>query len=265
MKQGMVCGLLWIFFLVVGATLFYLFGRSLWEPYYQKNFMIKNITPKECNRSVIQKNITALVCEEPECNCPQCLEENLSSQQKLKRHLADSDFVIYPDKLMLIGLKYEKVLEVWGELHGKWQHIYSYPFSAFSGRLGPKLEEGDRQIPEGVYRVTFLNPKSKFHLSLRLNYPNAFDKMVAKRDKRTDLGGDIMIHGSDRTVGCIPIGDEAIEELYFLAQKVGVGNINVILSPIDFRVRDVEIKNDKYPWLKGLYTRIKKEMEPFRH
>ncbi len=264
MKQGMVCGLLLIFFLVIGATLFYLFGRSLWEPYYQKNFIIKNVKPQECNRTVIKKELLAPKCEEPECNCPQCKEEYLSSQQKLHRHLADSNFVIYPDKLVLIGLKYEKVLEVWGELHGKWQHIYNYPFSAFSGRLGPKIEEGDRQIPEGIYRVTFLNPKSKFHLSMRLNYPNAFDKMVAKRDKRTDLGSDIMIHGSDRTVGCIPIGDESIEELYFLAEKVGIQNIKVILSPIDFRTRDVRIKNKKYPWLKGLYSNIKKEMEPFK-
>ena len=98
---------------------------------------------------------------------------------------------------------------------------------------------------------------------MRVNYPNAFDKKMARKEKRTDLGGDIMIHGSDKTIGCVPIGDDNIEELYFLAEKVGIQNIKVILSPIDFRLTDVRIKTDKHPWMKDLYTNIKKEMKPF--
>jgi murein L,D-transpeptidase YafK len=77
-------------------------------------------------------------------------------------------------------------------------HLKDYPILAKSGRLGPKLREGDRQIPEGIYKVTLLNPKSSYHLSLRLDYPNEFDREMAQRDGRTQLGGDIMIHGKKR-------------------------------------------------------------------
>jgi len=256
MKRGLVCGALLIGFLLLSAGLFYVLGRSIWEPYYQKYRLLKE---PQSSQTIIQKIYLPRSCKEP-LPCPQ---EHLTSLQKLHRHLANAQFVLYPEALTLIGLKYERRLEVWGKLHGKWYHIHNYPFTAFSGRLGPKLEEGDRQIPEGIYRVSFLNPKSKFHLALRLNYPNAFDRKVAKKDGRKGLGGDIMIHGSTRTVGCIPIGDEGIEELYFLVEKVGMAQTKVIIAPLDFRRREVVIKNKKYPWLKGLYAQIKKEMEPF--
>lgn len=82
-----------------------------------------------------------------------------------------------------------------------------------SGTLGPKREEGDGQIPEGVYGVEDLNPNSLFHLSLKVSYPNAFDREMAKREGCGNLGGDIMVHGGSATVGCIPIGDDAIEEV----------------------------------------------------
>ncbi len=267
MKQGLVCGFLLIAFLLLSAVLFYFFGRALWEPYYQKYRITKEIKPQPSKQEILDhpKEIKGWVGITPTCYDPQPKkEENLSATQRLNRYLAKkSAFIRYPERLTLIGLKYEQRLEVWGLLDEKWYHIHDYPFSAFSGRLGPKLEEGDRQIPEGIYRITYLNPKSKFHLSMRLNYPNAFDRRVAKRDGRVNLGGDIMIHGSNRTVGCIPIGDEAIEELYALVEKVGITQTRVILAPIDFRVRDVVIKNDRYPWIKGLYRTIKKEMEPF--
>ncbi|CAA6815602.1 MAG: Putative inner membrane protein, partial [uncultured Sulfurovum sp.] len=160
--------------------------------------------------------------------------------------------------------KHEKVLEVWTKKNGKNIHLVNYPFTAFSGILGPKFKEGDYQIPEGIYGISYLNPNSKYHLSMRVNYPNAFDKKMARQEKRTNLGGDIMIHGSNVTVGCIPIGDDKIEELYFLAEKVGIRNIKVILAPVDFRRMEVKItKKNKRPWLKDLYAQIKKEMKPF--
>ncbi len=246
-----------IIFLSIGA--FYLFGREIWYPYYEKYFIQKDVSPIECPKcpepetKIIEKNITII----------KKIEENLTSIQKLKRYLADSDFIIYPKKLTIIGIKHEKKLEVWGELNNQWKHIHDYKFTAFSGKLGPKLKEGDRQIPEGIYGISYLNPNSKFHLSMRINYPNSFDKKMAKKDKRVNLGGDIMIHGSDKTIGCIPIGDEQIEELYYLAQKVGIQNIKVILSPVDFRYMSVNIKNNRYPWLQELYKNIKKEMKPF--
>jgi len=257
--KAFILGFLFSFvFIIISIVAFYFFGKGIWYPYYEKCFIEKNVAPVECPKcpepKIIERNITII----------KRVEDNLTSTQKLKRHLADSDFVIYPKKLTIIGLKHERRLEVWGkEDKGEWKHIHDYKFTSFSGRLGPKLKEGDRQIPEGIYGISYLNPNSKFHLSMRINYPNKFDKKMAKKDKRTNLGGDIMIHGSDRTIGCIPIGDDNIEEVYYLAQKVGIENIKVILSPVDFRTMKVNIKTDKYPWYKTLYNKITKEMKPF--
>ena len=215
----------------------------------------------------LQPTIIEKECPQiPKCPvCPVCPKiEELSSKQKLHRHLADANFVVYPKNLTLIGLKHERVLEVWTEKNGKPIHIVSYPFTAFSGILGPKFREGDRQIPEGIYGIGYLNPNSKYHLSMNINYPNAFDKRMAKKEKRTNLGSAIMIHGKAVTVGCIPIGDEKIEELYLLAEKVGIKNIKVILAPVDFRKIEVKIQEtNNHPWLKDLYAKIKKEMKPF--
>ena len=244
-------------------VLFYLFGKEIWLPYYEKyivQYKVKKITvPIECNRTHLDSSKQKTLNP----HFPKTPKPKLDPQERLKLLLAKSDFIIYPKKLTLIGLKHEQKLEVWGKLKGDWHLIHTYPFTGFSGRLGPKLREGDRQIPEGIYRITYLNPNSKFHLSLRVGYPNAFDRRVAQKDKRKNLGGDIMIHGSNVTTGCIPIGNENIEELYLLAEKVGIENIKVILSPVDFRVRDVAIGNDRYPWLNELYTNISKELKPF--
>lgn len=268
--------LLFLITLLLFSSLFYLYGKKIWQPYLGKYFpqeqtIIPCKEPKPCEPCHLT-HVGPLkpVVIEKECpkspECPICPKvEKLTSKQKLHRHLADADFVIYPKNLTLIGLKYEKILEVWTNNNGKNIHLVSYPFTAFSGILGPKFKEGDRQIPEGIYGVSYLNPKSKFHLSMRISYPNDFDKKMAKEENRTNLGGDIMIHGSDRTIGCIPIGDNNIEELYFLAQKVGIKNIKVILSPVDFRQTKVNItKKNKHPWIKELYAKITKEMEKYK-
>ena len=263
-------------FIILG---FYLFGRTVWYPYYERAFIEKNIQPmptpepcKECPKcepchlTHVGPLRPIIVEKEKECpECPKCPKpEVLTSQQKIKRYLADSDFVFYPTNLTIIGLKHEKLVEVWTKYKGKYLHIITYPFKGFSGILGPKFKEGDRQIPEGIYKVSHLNPNSKFHLALRLNYPNEFDKKMARKEKRTKLGGDIMIHGSNRSIGCVPLGDANIEQLYFLVKKVGMKNVKVILAPVDFRQMEVKIKSDKHPWLKDLYANIKKEMKPFR-
>ena len=253
-----------IFFFTILSFLllaFYILGKDIWYPHYKRCYIEKTIEPikaQECPVCTNKESI-ALPC----IPTPQPAIEKLSSERRLKRSLADSDFVIYPKKLTLIGLKNEQLLEVWGELNGQQVHIRTYPFTAFSGRLGPKFREGDRQIPEGIYGISYLNPNSKFHLSMRVNYPNAFDKKMARQEKRSNLGGDIMIHGSNKTIGCVPIGNDNIEELYFLAEKVGIQNIKVILSPIDFRLTDIKIKTKKHPWMRDLYRNIKKEMKPF--
>ena len=94
---------------------------------------------------------------------------------------------------------------------GPYQKIVAWPFTGYSGDLGPKRRRGDRQIPEGFYRLDGLNGASRYHLSLHVDYPNQADRFFAHR---RHPGNNIFIHGNELTNGCIPIGDRAIEQLY---------------------------------------------------
>ena len=162
-------------------------------------------------------------------------------------------------KLAVLVFKHERMVEV----HAPgWTEPRRYPMTGFSGTLGPKLCEGDGQIPEGVYGVEYLNPNSSFHLSLKVSYPNVSDKERAATDGRTNLGGDIMIHGGNATVGCIPIGDDAIEELFCVVAEVGKNNVSVIIAPYDMRNgRQKELETAPQPWYGTLCDEIAKSLE----
>jgi len=124
--------------------------------------------------------------------------------------------VSYPPKEVYLRVfKLERQLELWaGSSSGPLKLIKTYRICAQSGSLGPKREEGDDQVPEGFYRVAGFNPFSRFHLALALDYPNEADRILGKTGK---LGGEIMIHGDCVTIGCIPIEDDPIEEVYLIA------------------------------------------------
>ncbi|MCC2546966.1 hypothetical protein LJY25_10960 [Hymenobacter sp. BT175] len=111
--------------------------------------------------------------------------------------------------------KIEPHLEVWARNQGEgcFALLKSYPLAACSGSLGPKRREGDGQVPEGFYTIDRFNPSSLYHLSLGLDYPNAVDRQLGSAKP----GGDIFIHGSNVTIGCLPITDAGIEEVYLLA------------------------------------------------
>ncbi len=164
-----------------------------------------------------------------------------------------------PTAITLVGLKKERLLEVYAaDTNGVLRFIRSYPIRAASGKAGPKLKEGDKQVPEGLYRIEALNPNSSYHLSLRVNYPNEDDRAHAKAENRTNLGGDIMIHGKAVSVGCLAMGDEAAEDLFVLAALTGVTKINVILSPLDFREHELAaIPEGAPPWTAERYAAIK--------
>ena len=170
-----------------------------------------------------------------------------------------------PSKVTLIGLKEERELQLYAAgTNGQYRLIQSYPILAASGKLGPKLREGDQQVPEGLYRIESLNPNSHFHLSLRVNYPNEYDRAQAKVEGRKNLGGDIMIHGNAVSIGCLAMGDSAAEELFVLAARTGLRNINVILSPVDFRDGKIAKTSGNTPqWLEGLYETIKTELSKY--
>lgn len=134
--------------------------------------------------------------------------------------------------MAILVCKKERVVELRAP---GWTEPKKYRMTAFSGKLGPKLSEGDGQIPEGIYKIEYLNPNSRFHLSLKVSYPNDFDRAMAAGDGRANLGGDIMIHGNSVTIGCVPVGDDAIEDIFFLVYKIGLKNVDVVIAPYDMR------------------------------
>ncbi|MBI3184932.1 MAG: L,D-transpeptidase family protein [Myxococcales bacterium] len=120
-----------------------------------------------------------------------------------------------PRELYLRAFKAEKELEVWAGEPGKpLVKVKAFPFCYASGELGPKRRLGDLQVPEGFYRINHFNPRSNFHLSLGVSYPNESDRILGERGRP---GGDIYIHGSCVSIGCIAIEDGPIEQLYLMA------------------------------------------------
>jgi hypothetical protein len=170
-----------------------------------------------------------------------------------------------PSQVTMIGIKQERLLEVHAAgPDGVFRLVCTYPILAASGVLGPKLKEGDRQVPEGIYRVPLLNPNSDFHLSIRLDYPNEFDREQGARDGRKDLGTDIMIHGDARSRGCLAMGDPGSEDLFVLAALTGIQNVKVILTPVDFRRDpDAAVPPGSPSWTGKLYESIKRELAPY--
>src|SRR5688572_770738 len=145
----------------------------------------------------------------------------------------------WPAKYIYIrSFKYDSQLEVWvkNELGDPFKLFKTYKVCALAGTLGPKRMEGDYQVPEGFYYINEFNPKSNYYLSLGINYPNESDKILSDLYRP---GGSIYIHGSCVTVGCIPLRDEQIDEVYILAahaRSQGQDYIPVHIFPVRFNV-----------------------------
>jgi murein L,D-transpeptidase YafK len=131
--------------------------------------------------------------------------------------------------------------------------------------LGPKLREGDRQVPEGVYRIASLNPNSRFHLSMEVNYPNDFDRAMAAKDGRVNLGGQIFIHGGTASIGCLAMGDAVIERLFVLVARVGRENVRVVIAPGEpVGTRFPSALVNSVPWAVDLQATILDELRVIR-
>jgi len=172
-----------------------------------------------------------------------------------------------PRSITLIAIKNISLLEVWASnSSGKYSKVKVYRIKKLSGESGPKLREGDRQVPEGIYKINYLNANSSYHLSMKINYPNAFDLKKAKLDNRINPGSDIFIHGKAVSIGCLAMGDKAIEELFVLAHDVKIANMSVIIVPHDFRkLPFVLTENSSFKplWKKELYLNISKELNKY--
>lgn len=224
--------------LILSVHLSYRYGRSVYMPIVNK---VKTQNTAESVKEKLYDQVTS----------------------RLQKNLSDIELQELPQKFSILAFKEEQILEVWAYIDTSYHLLKSYPFSATSGTLGPKLREGDKQIPEGIYNIEYLNPNSKFYLSLKVSYPNDFEKQKAILDYRTDIGSDIFIHGKDVTVGCIPLGDRAIEEVFVMAKQTDHKAIEVIISPRDFRVNPNYPDIDHVPWSEELYDIINKKLAEY--
>ena len=162
--------------------------------------------------------------------------------------------------------KSEKETEVWARNKGsqKFTLIKTIPICATSGELGPKRRQGDGQIPEGIYHVSWFNPMSDYHLGMKINYPNQSDKIKANGN---NAGGDIMIHGYCVTIGCIPLQNDPIEELYVLCVESKNSGYEVGVSIFPFRMNDTNWqaiqKNEEFKSHLDFWKQIKKAYDHF--
>jgi len=166
--------------------------------------------------------------------------------------------------LYLRTFKYEKAVELWVKnSHAKtYTLLKTIPVCAGSGALGPKRRQGDRQVPEGFYKIDFLQPYSDYHLALKVSYPNSSDRIKATAK---DPGGDIMIHGNCVTIGCIPLQDAPIEEVYVLCVETMNRNrtVKADIYPCYFTSANNTMLARNFPQHAAFWSSLKKAYDHF--
>ena len=155
-------------------------------------------------------------------------------------------------RIYLRVFKTEKKVELWAKNFSdpEFVQIKDFPICEISGNIGPKRRSGDLQVPEGFYRISDLNPFSKYYLSMQINYPNASDSI---RGVKGHLGNLIFIHGACESSGCIAITDDKIKELYVYcieAYNSGQENIEMTIFP-------ARLENKTYSGLTTAYSKDK--------
>lgn len=200
----------------------------------------------------------------------QAMQQQLNDYDAYSRHqltpyFAKANLPYAPRELAFVVLKHSHRFIIYGRSssHHRWRFIRTYPIQAASGGPGPKLKAGDHQVPEGIYHIVAMNPRSHFDLSLQLSYPNHFDELEAAHDHRRKLGGDIFIHGGARSIGCIALGNDAIQQIFPLVHAVGEHHVVVVIAPDDLR-RNLPLPvHESVHWLPTLYARLKAALMTF--
>ena len=159
-------------------------------------------------------------------------------ESKISKELSDKGLELSNYHLLFIAFKDIGELNLYVKKinESTYSLLKTYPICEASGILGPKRKQGDYQVPEGFYYIDRFNPSSKFYLSLGTNYPNASDKL---KSEASNLGGDIFIHGNCVTVGCLPMTDDAIKEIYlFAAHAKNNGQVNIPVYFFPFKMTE---------------------------
>jgi murein L,D-transpeptidase YafK len=177
-------------------------------------------------------------------------------QELLNKILRENKISSDNINVIFVAYKDNDLLDVYAKTKKEtsYRKLLSYSICSRSGQLGPKRKQGDGQVPEGFYHIDRFNPKSNFHLSLGLNYPNLSDK---RKSKANNPGGDIFIHGACVTIGCLPMTDNYIKELYLLAvyaKNNGQDKIPVYIFPFKMTAQNMTDYFAKYNENKALIS-----------
>jgi len=167
---------------------------------------------------------------------------------RIKSEVESKGFKFPVNNIYIRSFKSNNEMEIWIKDPGvdTYRFFKKYDVCALSGDLGPKRQEGDLQVPEGYYFITDFNPNSSYHLSMLVSYPNYSDRIKGNRERP---GGDIFVHGGCVTVGCLPMKDEFIREIYVLcliARSNGQLNIPIHIFPTRFNTENLSFLAQRY-------------------
>jgi murein L,D-transpeptidase YafK len=198
---------------------------------------------------ILQLNSNAQDFKSAQKNYPRVKTAYQEKEQLIISELKKHDLTLNQINIYIRVFKKEALVEVWvknrtGETY---IHFKDYKICSSSGGPGPKRKDGDGQVPEGFYYISRFNPASRFYLSLGINYPNASDKIIGNKN---NFGGDIFIHGNCVTIGCIPITDDKIKELYLLAVEAK----NNMQDQIPVHIFPCKLDNTNYANLKNEFS-----------
>ncbi len=193
--------------------------------------------------------------------CGQGIPPHMKPIPKEAMHLMASKGMRNADPIFIRIFKEESELEVWKKRSdGKFHHFKTYPICNYSGALGPKLKQGDRQSPEGFYTVSSgqLNPNSDYHLAFNLGFPNRFDR------SRGYTGNYLMVHGDCTSAGCYAMTDALIEELYALVRDaLANGQDKFHVHAFPFRMTDENFARHRRNKWAGFWAQLKPGYEHF--
>jgi murein L,D-transpeptidase YafK len=156
--------------------------------------------------------------------------------------------------------KLESELELWVEKDGRFVRFATYPICLWSGRLGPKLKEGDRQAPEGFYTVAAeqLNPNSRMHRSFSLGFPNVFDQAHGR------TGSFLMVHGGCASIGCYAVTDPVVDEIWrMVTAALDRGQARFPVHVFPFRMTDRNVRLHRGDRWEGFWADLKKGYDMF--
>jgi murein L,D-transpeptidase YafK len=195
----------------------------------------------------------------------------IASQEKndiLRKRFAKARLPYPPKAILFRAFKKEGLVELWASAFdgGPYSLVHTYSICMTSGSLGPKRRYGDGQVPEGFYELDQFNPASNFFLSLHISYPNASDRILGSHQ---NPGGNIYFHGDCASIGCIPITDDGIKEVYWvcvLACSSGQRHIPLCIFPArltDSGFRELANRYRSRPDLVAFWANIKEGFDYF--